>query len=374
MAGCDMAGCDMPRGEPVRELARAKVNLTLEVLGLRADGYHELASLVVFANVGDVVTLAPDALGIAGHASIGGPARVTVSGPFAGFLETALAGPNLVVTALDRLRAACPDLRLGHVFLEKNLPIAAGLGGGSADAAAVLRAVRRLNPDLAAGVPWDAIAASLGSDVPVCLDQRTTWMTGKGEVLAHVEGVPELHVILVNAQSPVPADKTAQVFRTLAASALAPDRVPIVRPAFNGDVGADTTRTAEFLLAFMTERGNDLEMATRQVLPSVDQVLAALHQPRFQRPSTGGQLEPDSAEPDSAEPDNANPRRHAASTTKWAALPLATQTFAAPTFAGMSGAGPTCFAVYPSQATAERAAAWLQQHQPTWWVMPTRLG
>jgi 4-diphosphocytidyl-2-C-methyl-D-erythritol kinase len=176
----------MASAELIQEHARAKVNLTLEVLGRRPDGYHELASLVAFADVGDVITLVPG--GAAGGPLVGGPPHqahgVTVSGPFAGALTNALAGPNLIATTLQRLREACPGLRLGTVHLEKRLPVAAGIGGGSADAAAVLRAVQRANPTLAAAVPWDDIAASLGADVPVCVAQRTTWMTGTGDLLS----------------------------------------------------------------------------------------------------------------------------------------------------------------------------------------------
>ena len=117
-----------------RETARAKVNLTLTVLGRRADGYHDIESLVTFASVGDGVMFRP-----------GEACRVTTSGPFA----TAIEGPNLLERTLALLRECDPGLALGAVELDKNLPVAAGLGGGSADAAALLRAVRRANPERA---------------------------------------------------------------------------------------------------------------------------------------------------------------------------------------------------------------------------------
>ena len=117
---------------PIREFARAKVNLTLSVLGRRPDGYHELESLVTFAELHDVVTLQPGTCG-----------SVAVTGPFAQYIG----GENLLVRALNVLRDVAPGLALGAVRLEKNLPVAAGLGGGSADAAALLRAVRRANPE-----------------------------------------------------------------------------------------------------------------------------------------------------------------------------------------------------------------------------------
>src|SRR5262245_44498933 len=136
---------------PLREIARAKVNLTLTVYGRRADGYHELESLVTFADVGDVVTLAPDAA-----------PSLLITGPFAGDIE----GPNLLARVLTLLGECAPGLHQGAVTLEKNLPVAAGLGGGSADAAALLRALRRANPEQSGAVPWHEIAIGLGADVP----------------------------------------------------------------------------------------------------------------------------------------------------------------------------------------------------------------
>ena len=123
----------------ITEVARAKVNLTLEVLGQRRDGYHELASLVAFANLGDQLTF-----------DVARPAGVSVDGPFA----PTLAGENLIAVALRRLAEIEPRLKLGHVHLNKHLPVAAGIGGGSADAAAVIRAVRRANADLVDAVDW----------------------------------------------------------------------------------------------------------------------------------------------------------------------------------------------------------------------------
>src|SRR5690606_13758578 len=147
------------------ETARAKVNLTLEVLGRRTDGFHELESLVAFAAIGDEVTL-----------RVGAPLGVTVSGPNA----SAIDGENIAARALAVLVEAAPALVLGGVHIEKRLPVAAGIGGGSADAAAVLRAVARANPELAAAIDWHALAASLGADVPVCLASTAQFMWGIG--------------------------------------------------------------------------------------------------------------------------------------------------------------------------------------------------
>ena len=150
------------------EFASAKVNLTLEVLGRRIDGplsgYHDIASLVAFArDAADEVIL-----------DTSKPVASSVSGPFG----ATISGRNLIDVTLAKLAHAAPDLQLGAIHLIKNLPVAAGIGGGSADAAAVLRAVRRANPDHANSVDWLALARSLGADVPVCFENSAAWMTG----------------------------------------------------------------------------------------------------------------------------------------------------------------------------------------------------
>ena len=169
---------------PIREIARAKVNLTLSVLGRRSDGYHDIESLVTFADIGDLVTFHP-----------GPDCRITTSGPFAPEIE----GPNLLEKTLSLLRELDPGLVLGAVELEKNLPVAAGLGGGSADAAALLRAVRAANPERAGRIDWHRLAARLGADVPVCLAGVPALIRGIGdriEPLAHK--LPPLACVLVN--------------------------------------------------------------------------------------------------------------------------------------------------------------------------------
>ena len=323
------------------ELARAKINLTLKVLGRRPDGYHELESLVAFADIGDVVTLDTDTHN---HAPGRDVQRVTVSGPFA----EALIGENLITITLERLAAACPDLRLGAVHLDKRLPVAAGIGGGSADAAAVLRAVRRANADLpsAQALPWGKIAAGLGADVPVCLANETAWMRGIGDCLEAVPGLPPLHIVLVNAREPVPTDKTARVFRMLGAPALAGGPVGRLKVDILGEL-ATATNPAETspndhharrsVLAFMRREGNTLEAATQQIVPGVADVLGALRVIADRCP--GG-----------------NPNSDAPF------VPVV----------AMSGAGPTCFAVLPSLAAANQAASLLRQAHPSWWVATTQ--
>src|SRR6185295_156455 len=174
----------MTAAMPIRELARAKINLTLTVRGRRPDGYHELQSLVTFAEVADEIEFHP-----------GPDLGITCRGPFA----PEIVGTNLVEATLRRLQDLGQGLRLGAVTLTKNLPVAAGLGGGSADAAAVLRAVRSANPDPADRVAWRDIAARLGADVPVCLVGQPTLMWGIGDRLEPLaQDLPELPAVLVN--------------------------------------------------------------------------------------------------------------------------------------------------------------------------------
>lgn len=288
------------------EQARAKVNLTLRVLGKRADGYHELESVVAFARCADVLSMDLD-----------GPRGCTVAGPFAGSL---VLGDNLVVKALDAVASAYPPARLGHVTLDKRLPVAAGIGGGSADAAAVLRMARRHNPD----IPYDAwmrIAASLGADVPVCFVDRAAVTTGTGTAVAPLDAMPILHAVLANPRVPVPADKTAAVFRRLAAPpvAVVSGVPPISRDRWNA-----LTAPADLVAALAADR-NDLETPARSVMPIVADVLTVL------RGLDGVR------------------------------------------FARLSGAGPTCFATFDDAAAAGSAAAILRRLQPGWWIEATTL-
>src|SRR5215471_1991344 len=152
-------------------LAPAKINLTLRIFGRRADGFHELESLVVFAPFGDGLTLRP-----------GGPLDLKVSGPMAGG-----AGPladNLVLRAARALAERIEGLRLGRFVLLKRLPSGAGLGGGSADAAAALRLIARINGLALEDGRVHEAARATGADIPVCLDPRPRIMRGIGEILS----------------------------------------------------------------------------------------------------------------------------------------------------------------------------------------------
>ena len=171
--------------EPLADRAPAKINLTLRVIGRRGDGYHEIESLVAFAGLRDRLSLAP-----------GGELALTVAGPTAA--QAGADADNLVLKAARALAARIPTLGLGAFVLDKELPVAAGLGGGSADAAAALRLLGRAN-GLAGDDPRLGEAArATGADVPVCLDPRVRVMRGIGEVLSAPLDLPPLPAVLAN--------------------------------------------------------------------------------------------------------------------------------------------------------------------------------
>ncbi|WP_203310022.1 4-(cytidine 5'-diphospho)-2-C-methyl-D-erythritol kinase [Sphingomonas beigongshangi] len=179
----------------IEEIAPAKINLALHVRRRRADGYHELETLFAFARDGDTITVVEAETD-----------DVAITGPFGHGLSAS--SDNLVTRARDAFRATFGGGAVA-ITLDKHLPIASGIGGGSADAAATLRALARID-----GVAVDdprlfAIAAALGADVPACLDGRTTLGTGKGEALTAVEGLSGRPLLLVN---PGVAVSTAAVF------------------------------------------------------------------------------------------------------------------------------------------------------------------
>jgi len=297
------------------ELARPKINLTLRILGRRPDGYHELQSLVAFAGPperADVLALQPDV--VRAQRSSSDDAGVQVGGPFA----ADIVGENLLTVALERVGALVPGLGPVRVELTKNLPVAAGIGGGSADAAALLRALERLFPQVSATLDWQAIAQRLGADVPVCLADTAAWMSGIGErVEPLLERNPSLasalpvEAVLINPLVSVPSDKTARVFRALAAPPLAEVPALPAMPATLAD------------LAGLIENGNDLQRPACEVVPDIANVLDALR-----------------------------------------AMPGCA-------VAAMSGAGPTCFGLFADSVAAATAIA---ARHGSWWVRAASLG
>jgi 4-diphosphocytidyl-2-C-methyl-D-erythritol kinase len=237
--------------EVYAEAAPAKVNLALHVTGRRDDGYHELESLVVFAGVADELVARP-----AKRDSL------TVAGPFA-----AAAGSgdtNLVARAVAAFRARWPDHVQGGLAIElnKNLPVAAGLGGGSADAAAALRLMASLGEDEVSFADLSALAATVGADVPVCLLSRPTEVRGIGEILHPLRAFPKTHIVLVNPLVPV---VTADVFRRLQSRQNPP------LPALPSPM----TRPAELGL-WLTETRNDLEPPATALVPAIGELIAEL--------------------------------------------------------------------------------------------------
>ena len=223
------------------ELAPAKINLTLHVTGQRADGYHLLDSLVVFAGFGDLLT-ARRLKGLS----------LSITGPEAAGLGAG--ADNLVLRAARLMNAR--DLAL---TLQKILPLSSGIGGGSSDAAACLRLVARLEGTT---LPALRTALGLGADVPVCLTPRTSRMQGIGEAITPLAALPEFWMVLVNPRVEVP---TPHVFRALEQRENAP--MPALLPLW---------RDATELFAFLAEQRNDLQAAACQIAPQIGQVLAAL--------------------------------------------------------------------------------------------------
>ncbi len=278
--------------EPIEEAAPAKINLDLCVTGRRADGYHELDSLVVFAPPADRLILEPaDRL------------ILDLDGPFANALVDA--PDNLVLQAARRLADHAGRPAAVRIRLMKNLPVAAGLGGGSGDAAATLRGLNRLWRLGLGQSELGVLGQGLGADLPVCLAARAARMRGIGELLEWVPGLPPLWLLLVN---PVRALATAAVFKALA---------PLPGPV--RDQGPPPREWAS-LLVWLRARANHLEAPARRLEPAIAHVLATL-----------------AAQPDCE-------------------------------LARMSGSGPTCFGLFADETALQAAANRLRRAQPQWWI------
>ncbi|MBB3133744.1 4-diphosphocytidyl-2-C-methyl-D-erythritol kinase [Rhizobium pisi] len=230
----------------VTEEARAKINLALHVTGQRSDGYHLLDMLVTFAGHGDRLSFAPsqtDAFTLSGRFA------VTLAGD---------GGTNLVLKARDLLREAVGALAFPvRIHLEKNLPIASGIGGGSADAAAALRGLMRL---WGATLPKETLAAlalKLGADVPMCLESRPLIARGIGEKIEPTPDLPALAMVLAN---PLKGVSTPDVFRRLTTKN---------NPALT------LPRTGDWIAAIAAAR-NDLEPLARQLVPEIGEISALL--------------------------------------------------------------------------------------------------
>lgn len=226
----------------VKDFAPAKINLTLHVTGQRADGYHLLDSLVVFADVGDQIRAEPAT-----------ETGLTITGPEAHDLTAEV--DNLVLRAA---RLVAPDQPL-HLTLKKSLPVSSGIGGGSSDAAATLRAVSRL---CGTAMPTPSAVLSLGADVPVCLNPRPQRMTGIGETIHAVRGLPQADILLVN---PRVAVATPDVFRRLPRKEN--PAMPTELPHWH-DLGD--------FAAWLGAQRNDLAAPAAALQPVINDVLAVL--------------------------------------------------------------------------------------------------
>lgn len=282
--------------EALRVPAPAKINLFLHVGDKRPDGYHALQSLVAFTQVGDELALSPDR-----------DLRLVIQGPFAKGLSAGQ--DNLIIKAGQALLAHAGLERGATISLKKNLPVASGIGGGSADCAAALRGLSRL---------WDAkltqdelckIAETLGSDVPVCISCQPQWMEGRGERVTALPPLPAMPILLVN---PGVAVSTGKVFAALKERRGVALPLP---PKF--EIAAD-------LLAYLKDTANDMEAPACAIAPVISDVISLIAQ-------QGAKL------------------------------------------ARMSGSGATCFGLFDTDEAAAQAAHVIAGLYPKWWVAPTTL-
>lgn len=283
------------------EEGRAKVNLTLRVIGRRVDGYHDIESVVAFADCADSLSLRPSP-----------KLDLKVTGPLA--QACGVTSDNLVVKAVQLANERVPDLKLGEFILNKVLPVAAGIGGGSADAAAALRLLARANDLAVDDARLVEVAQLTGADVPVCLASRACVMTGVGETLLPL-ALPKMPCVMVN---PRVAVATKDVFSALGlrSGELLVGAADVMKATGWPENGA----SFDDWLKALSSSTNDLEAPAMRVQPVIGEVLSAL------------------SVADSAR------------------------------LVRMSGSGATCFAIFEDDVTAQAAAQKIQGDYPRWWV------
>lgn len=286
-----------------RKIARAKINLALHVTGQRDDGYHLLDSVVVFSTYGDEITVSKQE----NDANQNGTHHLTINGPFSEGLEAD--HNNLVLKAARLMGDDVPPL---NIVLEKNLPVASGIGGGSADAAATLLAISQL---LKRPLPNADDVLSLGADVPVCLHGcqhgSAIRMSGIGETLSELQKTPALPILLVNPNVGV---STPAIFKSLASK----NNPPLTKPNEPIDKAAPFAQ-------WINDCRNDLQPPALLHCQEVETCLEALS-------NCNGSL-----------------------------------------IARMSGSGATCFGLFENDEDARSAAEKLQSEHPDWWVVATNL-
>ncbi len=287
------------------EFSPAKINLNLHILGRQPDGYHALFSLVCFADYGDKLTF-----------TVGGCADgLEVRGPFG----SDITGENIILKASALLRDEVKGLPFGTFTLEKNLPVASGMGGGSANAAAALRLLSDYVPDDFAddftAQRWQKIALQLGADVPVCLQGETVYMSGIGEKLTAATGVPSCYGVLVN---PLIGVSTAKVFQKLAAAPYD------IKNSTQTDTWFDPK--IQSFEHYLSATHNDLEKPALQIAPVIKEVITALQQ------QEGCFL------------------------------------------SRMSGSGATCFGLFETSKMANDAVVNIKEYSNNWWIKSALLG
>jgi len=282
-------------------MSRAKINLCLHVVGKRSDGFHQLHSLVTFAQFGDD-------LAIVDHACAGGEDELQIQGEFASLLANDKT--NLVLQALGAYRKRWPNALTNNLslLLTKNLPIASGIGGGSANAASLLKLVSAISSEKINPEQLQNLAADIGSDVPVCLLEKPAIMAGRGENLIPLKNFPTLFAVLAN---PGIAISTGEVFANLkqAENSAMPD----VPEKFS----------VEELVSWLHQSRNDLEETAIKLVPEIAQIIE-----EFQ----------------------SNPNC---------------------IFARMSGSGATVFALFNHMEKAQHGAGAIKAKWPQYWIRPT---
>jgi 4-diphosphocytidyl-2-C-methyl-D-erythritol kinase len=289
------------------ERARAKVNLTLRVLGRRPDGYHDLDSIVAFADCADSLSF-----------ESGEDLGLTMTGP--GAAACGDTGNNLVIRAAQLLSERVPRLKLGRFTLDKHLPVAAGIGGGSADAAAALRLLAQTNGIALGDERLVDAGRATGADVPVCLASQSCVMGGIGDNLTPLD-IPQLPAVLVNPRVGV---ATKDVFTELG---LRPGELRIgISEALEAIAIPESGIPREAWIDLLIGGTNDLEAPALKVQPIIGDVLGVL------RDQEGVKV------------------------------------------ARMSGSGATCFAIFGDAAETRNAAAAIGKAHPQWWVHAGTLG
>ena len=274
--------------------APAKINLYLNVIGRRSDGYHELDSLVGFTAHGDLI-----------QAKLHEKLYFQINGPFGSSLQ--VNDDNLIVRAARALVKETNYAGGAHITLKKNLPVASGIGGGSADAAATLKALNLLWETRLVDEELAALGLKLGADIPVCLLSKAARMSGVGERVSRVEGLPPLGVLLINPGIPISTFKVFQMHRG----------------NFSSKTKLQPIGDTEVLYDFLAHQKNDLQDLAIQIAPGISEVLDIL----------------------SAEPDCRLVR--------------------------LSGSGATCFGLFDNETLAKESGRSISRNYPNWWVQPT---